>query len=268
VHPRLAVSAVCSWNWSAAEDLEFWQRAGIGHVGLNVRKLEEAGWDEAVAAVRRAGLVVSSVGTVGYFALDRPERWAPARARVERALDAAAHLGAGCVVAVSGGAGRLTWEAAADALAEALAPAVAASTRLGVPLALENTASLRTDYSFVHTLRDADDLAVAMGVGVCMEVQSCWAERALAATVLQSVGDIRLVQVSDFVSGSSTSPDRAVVGDGDIPFERVIGYLVEAGYGGPFEIELFGPRIEAAGYGDAILRSIDHLEAVLDRVGV
>jgi sugar phosphate isomerase/epimerase len=268
VHPRLAVSAVCSWNWSVAEDLEFWQRHGIGHVGLNVRKLEEAGWDEAVAAVQRAGLVVSSVGTVGYFALDRPERWAPARTRIERALGAADLLGAGCVVAVSGGAGRLTWEEAAGALAEALGPAVAASARLGVPLALENTASLRTDYGFVHTLRDTHDLAVSMGVGVCMEVQSCWAERGLAATVLQSAGNIRLVQVSDFVSGSTTSPDRAVIGDGDIPFDRVIGYLAEAGYRGAFEIELFGPRIEAAGYRDAILRSIDHLETVLDRLGV
>jgi sugar phosphate isomerase/epimerase len=264
----VAVSAVCSWNWSVAEDLDFWQRAGIGHVGLNVRKLEEAGWDGAVSAVQRAGLTVSSLGTVGYFPLDRPERWAGARARVERALDAAAVLGAGCVVAVSGAAGRLTWEQAAEALAEALAPALAASARLGVPLGLENTASLRTDYSFVHTLRDAHDLALSMGAGVCMEVHSCWAERALAATVQQVVGGIRLVQVSDFVSGSTTSPDRAVMGDGDIPFERVIGYLVEAGYGGPFEIELFGPRIDAAGYEDAILRSIAHLDALLGHLGV
>jgi sugar phosphate isomerase/epimerase len=264
----VAVSAVCSWNWSVAEDLDFWQRAGIGHVGLNVRKLEEAGWDGAVSAVQRAGLTVSSLGTVGYFALDRPDRWAAARARIERSLDAAAVLGAGCVVAVSGGAGRLRWEEAADALAEALAPAMAASVRLGVPLALENTASLRTDYSFVHTLRDAHDLAISMGAGVCLEVHSCWAERALAATIEHAVGDIRLVQVSDFVSGSTTSPDRAVIGDGDIPFERIIGYLGQAGYEGPFEVELFGPRIEAAGYEDAILRSIAHLDALFERLGL
>jgi sugar phosphate isomerase/epimerase len=262
------VSAVCSWNWSAAEDLEFWKRAAIGHVGLNVRKLEEGGWDGTVSAVQRAGLTVSSLGTVGYFALDRPDRWAAAQARVERALDAAALLGAGCVVAVSGGAGRLSWEEAAGALAEALAPVTAASARIGVPLALENTASLRTDYSFVHTLRDAHELALSMGARVCMEVQSCWAERALAATVAQAVGDICLVQVSDFVSGSTTSPDRAVIGDGDIPFERVLGYLGQAGYRGPFEVELFGPRIEAAGYEDAILRSVAHLDAVLERLGL
>ena len=268
MHPRIAVSAVCSWNWSFADDLAFWREAGIGHVGLNVRKMEEAGWDDAVDAVRQAGLAVSSVGTVGYFALDQPDRWRGAQARVHRAQEAAAALGARCVVVVSGGAGRLTWEEAADALVEALAPARDTSVRLGVPLALENTASLRTDYSFVHTLRDTHDLAAAVGTGVCVEVQSCWAERRLAATLVQAVSDIRLVQVSDFVSGSITSPDRQIIGDGDIPFERVIGYLLQAGYDGPFEIELIGPRIEQAGYETAILRSVDHLGSLLEHLGV
>ena len=258
---------MCSWNWSFADDLVFWRRAGIRHVGLNVRKMEEAGWEGAVDAVRQAGLAVSRVGTVGYFALDQPDRWGVAQARVLRAQEAAAGLGAGCVVIVSGGAGRLTWEEAADALVEALTPARDASLRLGVPLALENTASLRTDYSFVHTLRDTHDLAAALGVGMCMEVNSCWAERGLAATVARSASNIRLVQVSDFVSGSTTSPDREVIGAGDIPFERVIGYLLESGYDGPFEIELIGPRIEQAGYEAAILRSIDHLEALLEQLG-
>jgi sugar phosphate isomerase/epimerase len=267
VHPRLAVSSVCSWNWGFADDLAFWRRAGIGRVGLNVRKLEDAGWDDAVGAVGRAGLEVSSVGPVGYFPLDRPDRWGPAQARLLRVQEAAATLAAGCVVVVSGPAGRLTWEQAADALVEALAPARDASRRLGVPLALENTASLRTDYSFVHTLHDAHDVASAAGAGVCMEVQSCWPERGLAATVARAVHDIRLVQVSDFVSGTDTSPDRAVIGDGDIPFDRVIGCLLDAGYDGLFEIELFGPRIQETGYEDAVFRSIAHLEAVLHELG-
>jgi len=267
VHPRIAVSAVCSWNWTFEDDLQFWRRAGIDHVGLNVGKLRRAGWDEAVAAVRHAGLKVSSVGTVGYFVLDRSDRWAGCRRELHRAEEAAGVLGADCVVVVSGTAGQLTWEQAAVALGEALDPGVDRSRRFAAPLALENTTSLRTDYSFVHTLHDAHDLAESLGTGICMEVQSCWAERGLAATVAHAVGRIRLVQVSDFVSGSITSPDRAVLGEGDIPVERVIGYLLDAGYGGPFEIELIGPRIEAAGYEDAILRSVDHLDTLLCRLG-
>lgn len=263
MHPRIAVSQVCTWDWNFEEDLEFWRRAGIRHVGLHPRKLELAGWDDAVAAARTENLTVSSVGSAGYFPLDRPERWGPAQERVQRCVDTAAALDAACVVIVSGGAGRLTWEDAADALGRALAPFSEGS----VPLALENTVSLRTDYGFVHSLRDVNDLARTLGIGICMEVHSCWAERGLAATVGRAIDDIRLVQVSDFVNGSTTSPDRAVIGEGDIPFDRVLGYVVEAGYEGPFEIEMIGPRIDAAGYEGAVMRSIEHLSGVLERLG-
>ncbi len=263
MHPRIAVSAVCSWDWSLPEDLAFWERAGIRHVGLHPRKLEAAGWEHAIAAARSANLTVSSVGSTGYFPLDRPDKWAPAQQRVLRCADVASALDARCVLIVSGGAGRLSWEEAAAALGGALAPCMGG----GAPLAIENTVSLRTDYSFVHTLRDAHDLAMMLGTGVCMEVNSCWAERGLAATVARIAPDIRLVQVSDFVSGSTTTPDRAVIGDGDIPFDRILGDLLDAGYGGPFEIELFGPRIDAVGYEAAILRSTERLDAILARLG-
>lgn len=262
MHPRIAVSAVCSWQWGFEEDLEFWRRAGITHVGLHPRKLAAADWDDAVAAARAAGLRVSSVGSVGYFPLDRPDRWAKPQELVRRCVQAAEVLHAGCVLIVSGGAGRLTWEEAADNLVDALAPVGA-----GALLALENTVSLRTDYGFVHTLNDAHDVATRIGAGVCMEVHSCWAERGLASTVRRIAGDLRLVQVSDFVNGSTVSPDRAVIGDGDILFERVLGYVLDAGYDGAFEIEMIGPRIEQVGYEDAILRSIERLDAVLSRLG-
>jgi sugar phosphate isomerase/epimerase len=263
VHPRIAVSAVCSWDWSLDEDLAFWSREGIRHVGLHPRKLEAAGWEQAVAAAKSANLTVSSVGSTGYFVLDRPEKWASAQQRVLRCVEVASALDARCVLIVSGGAGRLTWEEAADALGGALSPCIGR----GAVLAVENTVSLRTDYSFVHTLHDAYDLAMMLGTGVCMEVNSCWAERGLSATVARIAPDIRLVQVSDFVSGSTTTPDRAAIGEGDIPFERIIGNLLEAGYDGPFEIELFGPRIDAVGYEEAILRSVERLDGILARVG-
>ena len=54
--------------------------------------------------------------------------------------------------------------------------------RAGVPFAIEHTNSLRVDVGFVHTLRDAIDLARRLDTGVCMEINACWAERDLGAT--------------------------------------------------------------------------------------
>ena len=56
-----------------------------------------------------------------------------------------------------------------------------------MPFAIEHTNSLRVDVGFVHTLRRRVDLARRLGTGVCMEINACWAERDLAATIRDGV---------------------------------------------------------------------------------
>ncbi len=99
-----------------------------------------------------------------------------------------------------------------------------------LPFALEHTNSLRVDVGFVHTLADVVDLARRLDVGVCMEINACWAERGLGADDRGGVDRIRLVQVSDFAVGTLSTPNRLVPGDGDIPLARIIGEVLDAGY--------------------------------------
>ena len=101
-----------------------------------------------------------------------------------------------------------------------------------------------------------------------MEVNACWSERALDATIRDGVDTLRLVQVSDFAIGTLSTPNRLVPGDGDIPLERIIGTVLDAGYTGCFDLELIGPRIDDEGYPSAIRRSVDWLTEVLTRLGV
>jgi sugar phosphate isomerase/epimerase len=124
---------------------------------------------------------------------------------------------------------------------------------------------MRIDLSFATTLRDTVDLAVAVGTGVCVEVTSCFSERGLLATLAaaQRLGVLAHVQLSDVVVPSLSTPDRAVPGDGHIPLARIVGAVLALGYGGAFELEMVGPRIDAEGCGPAILRAIAHLEPLL-----
>ncbi len=96
-----------------------------------------------------------------------------------------------------------------------------------------------------------------------MECNACWAERDLANTIAAGIDVIRLVQVSDYMIGSLSTPDRCVPGDGDIPLARIVSRLLRAGYAGVFELELIGPRIEAEGYASAIPRAVNAMEAML-----
>jgi len=259
------VSAVSSWRWSLDEDLRYWADAGIDHVVLSLRKLEQAGVTDAVRRVRAAGLRVAAVGELGWWALDEPRTWPAQQDRLRRAVDAAAATGAPTLVLTSGPPGRLAWDDALDAFASALDPVRADAAAQGVVLALENTGPLRLDLSFVTTLADTVDAARALAIRVCVEVNSCFAERGLPATIRAGADTLAHVQLSDFVVGSLSTPDRAVPGDGDIPLERIVGSLLDAGYAGPFELELVGPRIDAEGYAAAIRRGVDHLGGLLSR---
>ncbi len=161
---------------------------------------------------------------------------------------------------VSGSAGSTPWEEAAQKFCEDLAPLVARGKELGVRLALEPTNPLRTDVSFVHSVRDAVDLARMADMGVVVDFYSSWYERGLEELVRKNIDLVALVQICDYKLGTFDMPNRCAIGDGDIPVERLLGLLLDAGYEGPFDLEILGPRIEEEGYRAPIARSVERAE--------
>jgi len=158
------------------------------------------------------------------------------------------------------------WEAAAERFCAAVAPFVERAGELGVRLAIEPTNPLRSDVSFVHSVLDAVALARMSGVSVVVDLYSCWYERDLDALVRDNIDLVALVQVCDYRLGTYDTPNRCAVGDGDIPVERLLGTVIDAGYTGPFDLEVLGPRIEEEGYRAPIARSLERLTAMLDRL--
>ncbi|HTK17185.1 MAG TPA: TIM barrel protein [Acidimicrobiia bacterium] len=263
LHGRLSVSAVSSWRQSFDDDLAMWERLGVDQVGLSLRKCEEIGLEAAVQRVREAGLRVSNVVECGWCEPANELTWRPYRERMLAAIEAMRAVGAPVLVLTTGPAGPLEWDDAALALGAALEPVIAAASAASVRVAIENTSPMRLDLSFATTLRDTIDLAAQLDASVCLELNSCWAERDFDATVARAGQRITHVQCSDARTGSLTTPDRLVPGDGDIPLARRIGALARAGYSGAFEIEMVGPRIEAEGYEPAIRRAVGRLDELL-----
>jgi sugar phosphate isomerase/epimerase len=73
--------------------------------------------------------------------------------------------------------------------------------------------------------------------------------------------------VSDYVYGDRTAPCRAVIGDGAIPLEHIIGELLDVGYSGVFDLELLGPRIQQEGAAAATKRAAENLSEILTKLG-
>ena len=234
---------------------------------MALHKLPVFGLDAAVAALAASGIAASNtVGSTG-FSVGHPERWDEERAALCLAVDAAAALSAPCVCTLPGPAAPLESDAARTAFAAAVAPVRDYADRQGVRLAVEHVNTLRRDLGFVHTLADAVDMADITGTGVCVELNNAWVEMRLPEVFARGVDTFALVQVSDFVIGTTDTPNRAVPGDGDIPLERLLGELLDAGYTGPFDLEVIGPRIEAEGYASAVRRGVSWLTDTLNRLG-
>ena len=267
-HPRIVVNSASMIAWPFAQDVALLRELGLRRIALLTRKLDALADDDAAERlVRDAGLEADSLMVGPLFDLARPEQWDEGRAALRRSLARARRFGADAAVITSGPAIGLTWEDAADAFVAATAPVVAEARADGTTVVVEHTNGLRFDLGFLHNLRDTIDVARRADVAVCMEVNTVWGERALRDTIRAGVDRIRIVQVNDFAVPTTSTPDRAVPGDGVIPLERIFRDLEEAGYRGPYELEIVGPRIEAEGYASAVRRSVEHVDTLLRRVG-
>lgn len=251
VHPRLSVNSLSSLSQSMVEDVKLWHELGIRNVGLISPKLEMIDWDSEF--VSASGLRISNISI--------EERV------MDDALRFARTVGAGTVYISSGGAGAMAWEDAAMAFCERVGPAAAMAKEMGVQLAVEPTIALRADLSFVFTFCDAVDLARAAGISVVLDLYSCWFERDIARLVRENLDVLALVQICDYSLGTPNTPNRSVIGDGDIPLERLLGDILNTGYTGEFDLEILGPRIEEEGYRSAISRSVHRASTLLDRLG-
>jgi sugar phosphate isomerase/epimerase len=264
VHPRLALNSLSTASWPLERDLELYQSLGVERAGLYFDKLESAG-PEAAAAVAAAGVSPTQVFARGVTPYD-PNRWAHERCRLGRAVEWARHLGAPCVSVTTGPAGGLGWDAAAEALGAALRPIIEEAGDVGIDLAVEQTLPVRVEVGFVHTFADTVELARRLGIKAVLEANYCFAERGLEDTVRDATDVLAIVQLSDLAPPCTVIPDRAVPGDGVVPLAHIVKLVSEAGYTGPFELEILGPRIEAEGYEDACRRGLAVLSAVFEEV--
>lgn len=234
-----------------AEEVGFWKELGVENVGIISTKMEPIGWDRSLVA--GSGIRVSNVVTEERVVYD--------------ALEFGAAMGADSVWLTPGGIGSRLWEEAAEDFCTRIAPVVDRAKELGVAFAVQPTNSLRLDLSFIFNLRDTIELARMAGAGVILELECCWYERGFEELVRDNIDLITLVQIGDFKIGSVSSPNRAVIGDGDIPLERLLRIILDAGYTGMFDLELIGPRIEAEGHLSATRRSLERATEILDRLG-
>ncbi|MBM3678363.1 MAG: sugar phosphate isomerase/epimerase [Actinobacteria bacterium] len=265
-HPRVCAHPVSfAPEVRLGEMLEIVSRQGIGWIGAHRQRLLDEGWEEGLDLLERSGVGVAYFVHREWFHLDRPDEWERDSAELCTVIDAAARFGAGLYGTTGPGpAIGLTWERAAEAFLAAVPAAAAYAREKGVSLMLETAQPLFADYHFLHTLRDTLDVVEEAGLRLCLDVHPTWYERDLEALIRRGAPLTDLVQLSDYRPGMRTM-DRGIPGEGVMPLERILGWLLEEGYAGVFDLELWGD----SGVDDttAMARGAANVGALLARLG-
>lgn len=262
---------MCFAGSGVTDFLRYCRDLGARRVGLiGPHLLDEGGLAAAREGLAGGDCAVESI--VHVFQAGRPLStdtgdWREAREDLSRLIDIAAGMGARSIYMLTGGRGALGWEEAADCFSAAIAPCVGEAKAAGVALGIENASALYADIHIAHGLADTIRLAEMADVGVCIETFFCWAEAGLQGLIERAMPRCALIQLSDYVCGDRSLPARAVPGDGAIPLRRIVGWALEAGYTGAFDLELLGPRIDAEGSVAAVRRAADHVGGILTELG-
>lgn len=255
----VCVSGMAALDWALPDEIAIYARTGTDFVGLPIAKVVAAGVDAVRALLAEHGVRVAYLVQAFMADPDDDEGWDREVAALIAGVRAAQELGAEIVYLTSGPSAHLEWEEAAARFTARLAPAVAEAQRRGIRLALENTLPMRADLSFTHTAADTFVLAEQAGMGVCLDLYCCWQERGLGRLIAAMQERIEILQVSDFVVGTSVFPNRWVPGDADLPLERLVASALDAGYRGIVDVELIGPAIQNEGAESALTRSVSWL---------
>jgi sugar phosphate isomerase/epimerase len=260
--PRLCVNSLSSQHWTLWEDLECYERLGIGRISLFMPKLLSAGLDRAVAEIRGRGIRVDGILPGSTFDLLREESWSRTQDALVMGIEVARRLGATTVQTPGGSAGGSPYEVAVECFTRAVGPVAAVAASAGVRLALEPTRPQFAHIGFVHTVRDALALATELGLWVVPDTAHCWWEPDVAGLLAHAASRVAVVQVADLAFGAPVL-ERLVPGDGALPLGRLLAATLAAGFPGPFELEILGSAIESEGYEGAIQRSLAYLTALL-----
>ena len=246
-----------SLNQATVKNLTLEQATGlclrheIPAIGLWRDRVAELGLARAAAAVRAAGLHVSSLCRGGFFTHADPSARAAARLSARAAVAEAAELGADVLVLVCGGLvpGSRDLGLARRMVADAVADLVPVAQRMGVRLGVEALHPMFcAGRCVLSRLGDAVDLArpfPAEVVGVVVDTYHVWWDSQLAGQIDDARGRIACFQLADWVEPLPADPllGRGHLGDGCIDLAQITAQVLAAGYRGHAEVEIFSQQV-------------------------
>lgn len=257
---KIAANEMMTYRWSFEEDIANYAQAGYAAVGVWRQKLADFGEEKGAELIREAGLTVSSLHWIGGFTGSDGRGYDDSIIDAKEAIELAASLNAGCVVAYTGSRGGHTRNHARRLARGALKEVCQHAQQCNVTVAIEPMhIDCGSDWTFLNSLEDSLELLEDIGGDklkiVCDAYHIGFCDRAISI-LPAAASQIGLVQLADANKPPDGEQNRCRLGEGELPLQEIVTSLCEAGYAGAFEIELLGEDVEQFEYGDLLEHSL------------
>lgn len=246
--PRFGICELSTLPATFEEDLAAYRAAGADAIGICEIKLVEGREDEQLQAFRESGLVASACVPAVPSILPLPPMPGPSQPEerveaIQAGMRRLAPFQPTAIVCLTGPAGELSQEEARRATVEGLRMVAEEAERLGLRVGLEPISpSARSEFTVISTLAEAAAILDEVGsdaLGITFDTWHLWDSPQLEEEIARFGDRIVAVHVADWRQPTRGWCDRALPGEGAIPFGPLLRALETAGWEGVYDLEIF-----------------------------
>lgn len=266
----LSMNEVSTYRWSLEEDVQRFAAAGYEGIGVWRPKLSDYGEEAAVDLLVESGLRVTNVLSAGGFTGSDGRSADESIQDALQAIRLAGALGAGCLVIYPGGRNNHIYRHAERLLCGALDKLLDYASDADVTLAIEPMhAACAVNWTFLTDVEAALELVERYKTPLLKLVFDTYHfghDQSVLSDLSSLAPHIAVVHLGDRVEAHGEDQDRRPLGEGKLRLADTIRALLDAGYAGDFDVELFGRSIEPSCYEELLSSSLEYFERAVSTV--
>jgi sugar phosphate isomerase/epimerase len=262
---KLCIHTITTKPWKLAEAVGHYAEAGVHGISVWQDSANELGPARSGDLIRENGMEVVSYVRGGFFPHIKKTDREKALLNNKKMIDEAAELGAPMLVLVCGADPDQLLEESRKQIQGGIESLLSHAEKNNVQMTIEPLHPMYADTrSAINTLQQANDMAEAIDskwVGIAVDVYHLWWDPDLEKQIFrcQKNSNLSAFHICDWnVPTSDLLLDRGLMGEGCIKLDRIKKWVLDAGFEGYHEVEIFSERfwkLDQNDFLDKIVRS-------------
>ncbi len=246
---KLCIHTITTKPWKLTEAVDQYAQAGVKGVSVWQDSAQELGPIKSGNLIRANGMEVVSYVRGGFFPHSTKAKREKAIADNKKMIDEAAELGAPMLVLVCGAEPDQVLEESRKQIQGGIESLIDHASQRKVELTIEPLHPMYADTrSAINTLHQANEMAEAIAsewVGVAVDVYHLWWDPDLKNQIYRcrENDNFSAFHICDWnVPTNDMLLDRGLMGEGCIPIDRIKKWVLDAGFEGYHEVEIFSEK--------------------------